>query len=441
MLRAICLISFKDCNFKSTSFNIIYDKSELIKKLIKKLTHKRNIIAISMGSFLELFEFSLYGIYAQLFSEIFFPKNQPYINILFSFGIFAAGFLSRPIGAYIFGYIGDKYGRTKSLLISIPIMLFATFSIGLLPTYQQIGLTAPILLLMLRILQGVSVGGEYSGAIVYLVELMPYRKGFAGALIAASGMLGTLFAILLSYCALKNLWSWRFPFLFSILISSIIFFIRLSLIESDLFDKILKQRKNSNNPFFYILRKHRLNFFATFLIGGANGIFTFHFIVYLNFFVTHYLHIPTAHSLLLNAISVLFFIISCILLGHKVQNSNNKLYLIIINIFNIKLSLFLYYILNTKSYITILCVEIIFGILAGGYSGIINSFICQLFPIHVRYTGVAVAYSLGIAIFGGTVPLMCNFLIAYSHSNLLMPGAYLIIASLMAIIGIRISKT
>ena len=401
----------------------------------------KNTMAVSLGSFLELFEFSLYGIYAQLFSKIFFDEQDSNVSIAYSLGIFAVGFLARPIGAFIFGHIGDKYGRVRSLLISIPIMFFSTFSIGLLPTYQEIGIAAPLLLLVLRILQGISVGGEYNGATVYLTELLPDRKELAGAIVSASGMSGTLCAILLSYYSFQGLWSWRFPFLCSIFISLVIIYLRYRLVESTYFDYIMQRKRTSTYPIVDVFKKHRRNLFSTILVGGANGIFTFHFIVYLNIFITTFCGASTEISLFFNAMSILCFIIFCVFLGMNVRIKQNKPILLVLSLIMILVSPLLYLLLITQCDNLILFAEIIFGLLAGGFSGIINSFMCRLFPAHVKYTGVALGYSLGVAVFGGTVPVICNFLIHSFHSNLLSPCLYLAFGGLMAISGIMLGKT
>jgi MHS family proline/betaine transporter-like MFS transporter len=387
---------------------------------------------------LELFEFSLYGIYSQLFSSIFFASSVPALGLFYSFSIFAVGFLARPIGALILGHIGDKYGRIKALLAAALLMSISTFAIGLLPTYQQIGILAPIALLILRIAQGLSVGGEYVGANVYLSESLTNRRELAGAIVAASGMSGTLFAIFLSFLSFsfcEGDWKWRVPFLFSILIGVVGLYIRFQLQETKSFSNAVKQGNILRYPFWGVVKNYPKNLFSIFLIGGTNGILTFTLIVYMNVFVTTNCHLLAEESLCINFIAVIFFITSCLTIGYKATPKYTKLILFVLSGLMIGLSMPIYLLLLTKHKVFILLGEILLAIIAGGFSGMINSFMCSLLPVNIRYSGIAFGYSMGVAIFGGTVPIICNFLITYCDS-LLAPSLYLVLGGFIGFLGI-----
>jgi MHS family proline/betaine transporter-like MFS transporter len=179
-----------------------------------------------VGNLLEWFDFAIYGFFALTIGKVFFPKEDPVAQVIAAFGVFAIGFLMRPIGGLLLGYIGDKYGRQKAMLISVAAMAIPTFFVGILPGYETLGLAAPILLLLLRMIQGLSVGGEYTTSIVYMLEhTEPRRRGFVGAF-AVSGavggiLLGSAFgaflASTLSPEALQE-WGWRVPFLMGLIL-------------------------------------------------------------------------------------------------------------------------------------------------------------------------------------------------------------------------------
>ncbi len=182
-----------------------------------------SIISSSIGNILEWYDFGLFSIFSSLFSQLFFPTEDPHIALIATFSIFAVGFFCRPLGALVFGYLGDKFGRASTLRLSILMISLPTLLIGVLPTYHQIGILAPILLTLIRIWQGISIGGEYSGNIIYLAETAPtnYRATFTsfaatganlGILLAA--VVGTLTSSLFTTTQLAS-WGWRVPYLIS----------------------------------------------------------------------------------------------------------------------------------------------------------------------------------------------------------------------------------
>ena len=194
----------------------------------------QTIVSCSVGNILEWYDFGLFTIFSSLFSRIFFPANNAQTAMIETVGIFAIGFLARPIGALIFGYMGDRYGRASTLRLSILTITIPTLLIGIMPTYQQIGVAAPILLMLIRIMQGISIGGEYSGNLIYLAETAPdrYRATFTtfasmgsnfGILLAS--FIGMLSSVLFSSATLES-WGWRIPYLLSGLLCLIIYMYR-----------------------------------------------------------------------------------------------------------------------------------------------------------------------------------------------------------------------
>ena len=374
-----------------------------------------------LGNCLEIFEFSLYGIYSKLFAEMFFSSLSQNYGMILSLGIFAAGFIARPFGAIIFGYIGDRYGRKRALIFSASLMFIATFGMGILPSSSQCGIIAPILLLSLRIMQGISCGGEYNGVGVYLFEYFKGRPGKAGALTAASGMTGTLLAIFLSYLSTKYIihdWGWRLPFLMSAVIGMASLYARFNLVEEQKPSNIHSKDKSSSNPLLQLLRCHLLPLLSTLCMGGFNGALTFSLVVYCNIFLTTYGHIDFSQALLVNMLAVVCFIISCFsfcFIRDKYK-INTSYFIMSFGVLMVFLSYVIYHQLLKTDIVSILVGEVILAIIAGGFSGLCNVMMCELFEYNIRYSGVAIGYSIGVSLFGGTIPSISHILITYTGS-------------------------
>src|SRR6266852_1167538 len=217
---------------------------------------KRIIFASSLGTMIEWYDFYIFGSLAVVMSELMFPKGNPTWALIQTWAVFATGFVVRPFGAIVFGRVGDLIGRKYAFLVTLSIMGLSTFVIGLLPTYATIGVAAPSLLLLLRLLQGLAVGGEYGGAAVYVAEHVPDNKrGYYTSFIQITAMLGffaSLFVIIATQRSMSreafNEWGWRIPFLLSIVLVSLSFYIRLRMKESPIFSAIKGAGKTSRNP-------------------------------------------------------------------------------------------------------------------------------------------------------------------------------------------------
>lgn len=299
-------------------------------------------------------------------------------------------------------------------------MTIATLGIGLLPASDKIGLWAPMILLFLRILQGISCGGEYIGITVYLFERYPSKTGFASALAAISGMSGTLGAISLSivaYAYISSDWNWRIPFLISPIFGMLALYLRVYFLESNAFETTKTRNEISAYPLKDVLKKYPLELVTTMFIGGGNGVLTFTLIVYLNIFLTSFTGHTLDYALKINFVAVCFFILSGLSLGlikDRYSFSETTLLLIISSAVFI-VAPFIYRGLLTNDTQLVILSEIILGSLAGSFSACCNMCMCQLFPSNVRYSGVAFGYSVGVSLFGGTVPLLSSLLIEITH--------------------------
>jgi MHS family shikimate/dehydroshikimate transporter-like MFS transporter len=240
----------------------------------------RVAMAASNGATIEWYDFFIYGTAAALvFNKLFFSNLPPAVGTLVAFATFAVGYLARPFGAVLFGHMGDRIGRKTMLVLTMVIMGVGTFIIGLLPTYSQAGLWAPVLLVLMRVLQGIGVGGEYGGAVLMAVEYAPRgRRGYYGSwpqvgvpagLLLASGMFSVL-SLLPNEAFLS--WGWRVAFLSTIVLAVIGIYIRLQVLETPAFTKIKEAQEESKVPFFELLRTHRKEVLHGIVIGAAVGV-------------------------------------------------------------------------------------------------------------------------------------------------------------------------
>src|SRR6202163_2544965 len=217
---------------------------------------RKVIFASSLGTVFEWYDFYLYAVLAPFFAALFFPAGNDTAALLSAFATYAAGFLVRPFGAIIFGRIGDLVGRKYTFLVTIMVMGSATFLVGVLPTYASIGWLAPILLVSLRLLQGLALGGEYGGAATYVAEhARPHERGYATSYIQTTATLGLLLALILIALCRGNMvakdfaeWGWRIPFLISVVLLVFSVYIRLKLHETPIFQKMVSEGKGSKAP-------------------------------------------------------------------------------------------------------------------------------------------------------------------------------------------------
>jgi len=271
---------------------------------------KRVVVSSVIGTAVEWYDFLVYGTATALvFNKLFFPLSDPALGTIAAFGTYAVGFLARPLGAAIFGHFGDRVGRKAMLAMTIIIMGLGTFLIGLLPTYDQIGIAAPILLVLLRLLQGIGLGGEWGGAVLMVVENAPARnRGLLGSMVQIGWPIGNLAAIGI-FAALSQVpdsdflaWAWRIPFLISIVLVGVGLYIRLQLEETPVFREIEAKNEVAKLPLVEILTRHRRSFFTA--VGLKLSEVSYAIIVGVFFFAISYVtgHLAMPRNVIINAI-------------------------------------------------------------------------------------------------------------------------------------------
>ncbi len=399
----------------------------------------KNLLSAFIGTALEFYDFALYGFFATLISSLFFPKEDPVAALLSSYTMFAAGFLMRPIGGLVFGYLGDTYGRKRALFISIVMMLFPTCLIGLLPTYDQIGIWAPIALALCRLVQGLCTGGEFSGAAIFVIEHSnKNNRIFSGSLVTASSVVGMLLASTLG--ALFSLdsfpaWSWRIPFILSILISIFGIYIRKNIDETTQF---ISESKSTKPKFAELLNANKSALVATFGIGSFIGI-----LYYVPFvFIGYYLKLvsPLAHSqvLLLITSGLVLYMLCIVCAGYVADRIGPQKVMLTACVLGLIFAMPAFWCLRSGEIGLMIQGELILAMIAGIFVGPANGLTASLFGVIGRCTGVSFSLSLGISLFGGLTPLILTYLIALT-GNLYWPATLLGFGALIGLGAVCLS--
>ncbi len=373
-------------------------------------------VASFIGTTIEWYDFYIYGLAAALvFGPLFFPAGtSPYIATMSAFATFAVGFFARPIGGLLFGHLGDRFGRKRILVVTLMMMGLATVGIGLLPTYAQAGIWAPIGLTFLRIFQGIAVGGEWGGAVLLAAEHAPkHRKTF----FASFAQLGSPAGLILALLAFREVghldqaaflaWGWRIPFLISVVLLAVGLVIRLNVQESPEFEEIRQTNKQSQAP---IPEVFRVWLVPILLAIGANTIgiaAAYLFNTFMIAYTTQYLQIPRATILdALFLVAIGQFIIQPIAARISESFSNEKRFVQICLVWAMLFPYALFLLIDTRNFWAIV-VGLVLNLIGGaGFYAVVAGYLAAVFPTRVRYTAISTAYQFCGAIAGGLTPLV-----------------------------------
>ncbi|WP_148399845.1 MFS transporter, partial [Enterobacter mori] len=383
--------------------------------------NKKVLIASLTGSSIEWFDYFLYGTAAALvFNKIFFPMVDPVIGLILSYLSFSLTFFIRPIGGVLFAHIGDRIGRKKTLVLTLSLMGGATVTIGLLPTYDMIGMWAPALLILMRIIQGMGIGGEWGGALLLAYEYAPEkRKGFFGSIPQAGVTIGMLMAtFIVSLMTLFSeddflSWGWRIPFLLSSILVLIGLWIRKDIDETPDFQKVKKSGQVAKAPLRDTLKHH---WREVLIAAGLKVVETAPFYIFSTFVVSYatttltYQKSQALEAVTLGALVATIMIPLMGLLSDKI--GRQRMYAVSVFV----LGLFIvpwFMLLNTgTTWGIVLATVIAFGVLWAPVTAVLGTLCSEIFSANVRYTGITLGYQLGAALAGGTAPLIATGLLA-----------------------------
>lgn len=405
----------------------------------------KKVVASGMiGNGLEWYDYALYGQMAALLGVLFFPKGDPGVQLLLTYGVFAAGFIVRPLGAVLFGWIGDRYGRKAAMVLAVLMMAIPTGCIGLLPTYAEAGLIAPILLTIIRLLQGLSLGGEFAGSITYIVEHAPAnRRGWAGSASLVSLILGFLLGSLVVNSLLGVMgreafeaWGWRIPFLGGIVIGLVGFYIRRCCEESPIYETAKQDNKISKTPVRTAFAKHPWQMLQGFAAYMTVTMPFYLASVYFIGFSEKHLGTSMEDGLRFNVYNMLAMLITMPFSAWLSDHIGRKKVMIIAAVAMFLITPLLFTQLNMGAPIIVigLC-QFIFAALVGMYAGPVPALLVEMFPTNIRFTGMAIAYNMAAAIFGGTAPMVCEWLIRTTASNSSI-GWYVMICNIFSLIAL-----
>jgi MHS family proline/betaine transporter-like MFS transporter len=410
-------------------------------------TRRKVVLASFIGNFVEWFDYAAYGYLAAVISTVFFPDTDKTTALLATFAVFAISFLVRPLGGVVWGHIGDKVGRKQALSLSILIMSGATFCIALLPSYATVGVFAPILLLLVRVVQGFSASGEYAGASAFLVEYAPAkRRGLYASVVPASTasglLLGSLIAALLTGVLSDGQmgdWGWRLPFLLAAPMGLIGRYIRLKLEDTPVFRALEEDHEVATAPVLETIKKNRRPLLIALGAAVLNAVAFYVLLSYMPTYLSEELGFGASESFLATTIALAAYIGFIFFTGMASDRFGRKKMLITASVLFIVLTVPAFALLDGASFLLIVIIQVVLGGVLTLNDGTLPSFLSELFPTRVRYTGFALSFNLANAIFGGTAPFVATLLIAWTGNDI-APAWYVVAAAVVSLCAVLASR-
>ena len=402
------------------------------------------ILAGAVGNVMEWFDFAVYGFFASTIGEQFFPSDDPATSVIAAFAVFASGFLARPLGAAFFGHLGDRRGRRVVLRSSVVLMGVSTLLLGCLPTYESIGVAAPILLTLLRVLQGFSVGGEYTGSVIYLVERAPTGQrgivgGWANFGAVAGFLLGSGLSALISRMLPEDAvadWGWRIPFLAGVSIAAL----------SAVFRRTIQDDPRATAPHDKVplVEAVRLEWRTMLRIAGLilmSNVGFYMMFVYVTTYLSEEVGVPMAVALEIDTLAMGSLLVITPLAAWLSDRIGRKPVLLVASIGCLMFALPLFAAIHHDDPVLIFLGQLGFAVLIGFAFGANSATIVEITKARYRCTVISVAYNVTLAIFGGTTPLVASWLIKNTGEDL-VPAAYLMaMAVVTTAVVIRIPET
>jgi metabolite-proton symporter len=402
-------------------------------------------IASLVGSSIEWFDYFLYGTVAALvFNQVFFVNEDPTIGLLLSYASFALAFFIRPFGGVIFSHIGDRIGRKKTLVITLSLMGVATFGMGLLPTYQAIGIWAPILLITLRLVQGLGIGGEWGGALLLAVEYAPKEKrGLYGAIpqmgVTIGMVLGTIALSLMSLLPEGSFmtWGWRVPFLISAVLVLFGLWVRKGIDETPSFKKVKESGDIPKLPIVETLK----NYWREVLIAiGAKVVETAPFYIFGTFVVSYATsNLGFSRTAVLNSVMVATVITTILIpIMGSLSDKYGRKKLYIAGTVGMMLYAFPYFWMLQQQSVALLVIATIvgLGVIWAPITAVLGTMFSEIFDAKVRYTGITLGYQIGAAVAGGTAPLVATALLVNFNNSYVPIALYIIITAIISLLAI-----
>lgn len=398
---------------------------------------RKRQVAVGIGNFMEWFDFAIYGYFAAIIGAQFFPTGDPSVELLASLAVFAVGFVARPLGGMILGPMGDRYGRKVVLVISVMGMGLATALIGLTPSYEMIGVAAPILIVLFRLVQGMMVGGEWSSAVLYLGESAPQgKRALHASLISTTAglafLVGTISAAVLAAvmdeAALES-WGWRLPFVASFIMAAVAVYIRRSLEDTPVFEEV-KQKRLANEIAAVSRRDKAVAFVLTLAFSAVFGTSLYYFITYGNTHLTSMVGMDRVPALTALGLSLAVYVALNPLIGKLSDRIGRRPIALAGSLGLALVTIPVFLMLNTGNFFLVMAGLTVFGLFVAmtAVSNVI--LLVEVFPASIRSTGAAIGYNVALAVFAGPGPFIAAALIGVT-GDLVSPAYYLAIVALL----------
>jgi MHS family proline/betaine transporter-like MFS transporter len=397
------------------------------------------IIAATIGNALEWFDFLVYGYFASTLAQVFFPARNSTVSLLITFGAFGLSYVARPLGAAVIGSYTDRAGRKAGLTLSIALMMLGTLLMVVTPGYATIGIAAPIIVTISRLLQGFSVGGEFGSAVAFLVEHAGDRRGYSaswqwsstGVVSVIVALFGLAATTLLTHQQILD-WGWRMPYVFGLLVGPVGLYIRSRMVETPEF---LVATKPPTLPIRDLLQRYRI---PVLLACGAAIISnsSYYLLLYIPTYAVRTLHLPAYTGFAATLLGGVVLAVVSVIAGHwSDKTARPRIMLAMAWLFALTAYPTFWLMVAYPSLATAMFAVGFLNLIKAGYSGVLPSLLAELFPVDARAVGIAFSYSVSVTIFGGFAPLVATWLIA-STGDPLSPSFYLMASAVLSIISL-----
>ena len=404
---------------------------------------RRAVVACGIGQIFEIYDFVIYGLMAGALARAFFPSEDPIAGLLSTFATFAVGFVMRPVGAVVIGAYGDRHGRRAALVVTIGLIAAATGVIGLIPSYSSIGLAGPVILVLCRMAQGFSTGGEWGGAAAFLVEYAPAaRRGAISSYQQAATALGLLAATLVAFILTSAMdaatfasWGWRVPFLIGFVLGPIGYYLRTKVEETPAFERIVATKDISRSPLRRSLTEYPGPVLAAFGVSIIGCVLNYVFFIFVPSFAQQQLQIPTSATFLSTLVGGVIYLVLTPLTGRLSDRIGRKPLFFAASLASVVLAYPLFQMLVSMHSITgLILTQAVASVILTLYTGPICAVLSEQFPTNIRYTALSVSYGFAVAIFGGFAPLISIGLIRLTGDPV-APAYYLIAAGVLSFVA------
>lgn len=389
----------------------------------------KTLLSSLVGNALEYYDFTIFAVFSVEIGRTFFSTEDENLKMLLPLAVFAVGFLMRPLGAVFFGHIGDKLGRKKALTLSIACMAIPTLAIGFMPGHETLGVAAPFLLILCRLIQGLSIGGEGAGSAIFILEHNhKLNAGFLGGIITSSNFIGAFFATLVGL-GMSSLFpeslSWRYAFILGGALGFVGFYLRTQIPETPIFETLLRENKVLKFPLIKVFLENKEQIFLSISLGGMAGAFAYMILAFMNLFFQKTVGLSPTLSLTYASCGIGGFIVFLPLFGilsDRIGYKNSLLHACSgVLVFSIPLFLLMSASAGSLNLLGLL----MFAALAAWVCSPAYPIMVQIFPPQQRYSGIAFGFNIGLALFGGTAPMISAYLtqttkLSYSPAFYLM---------------------